>query len=97
MEDPPQTSPESSLFTPANDASRPRATGPTPPTSGGTPGLSPLHQRILHALSNPSTADTLAQTLDLAPHELRAQITVLEVLGQVRRRGSLLERARERQ
>jgi len=56
--------------------------------------LSALQQQILAALDNPLTADALAQAVGLPVHDLRAQITMLEVVGKVRRRGSLLERAR---
>jgi DNA processing protein len=75
-------SPETTLFAGSPPATRPPA-----------PGISPLQQQILDALETPTTADALAAALSLAPEALRAQITMLEVLGRVSRRGSLLERS----
>jgi len=66
------------------------------PRRAPAPGLSPLHQQILDALESPKSADVLAAELSLTPELLRAQITMLEVLGRVARRGSLLERAAPR-
>lgn len=70
----------------------PRA--PSDSARGSTPGLSELHQEILNSLEQPKTADSLAGELRLSPEQLRAQITMLEVLGRIARRGSLLERRR---
>lgn len=67
---------------------------PSPAKSRPAPGLSELQHRILAALTNPVTADALAESLALPVHDLRAQITMLEVQGQVKRQGSLIERAR---
>jgi DNA processing protein len=53
-----------------------------------------IHHRILSALDSAKTADALAAELGLSPEQLRAEVTVLEVLGQIRRRGVLLDRAR---
>ena len=60
------------------------------------PGLTPLQRQILDTLERPSTADALAASLSLSPESLRAQITMLEVLGRITRRGSLLERCAPR-
>ena len=69
-----------------------------PPSHTGpqTPGLTTLQQQILNALETPATVDSLAASLSMPPDALRAQITMLEVIGRVTRRGSLLERSVKR-
>jgi DNA processing protein len=52
----------------------------------------PMHARVLEALAEPSTPDTLIETLGLDPAQVRTALTMLEIRGLIRRRGSLLER-----
>lgn len=72
----------------------PTQAGRPVPVASGASLLPPLHQRILAALATPRTPDQLAEHLDISPEDLRAQVTMLEVLGQLSRRGVLLERKR---
>ncbi len=51
-----------------------------------------LEARVVAALDAPRSPDDLAAALDVAPGELRAAITLLEIRGAVRRRGALIER-----
>lgn len=60
---------------------------------GQSHATAPLQRRILEALEEPLTADALATRLAISPEALRAEITVLEVLGRVLRRGSVFHRA----
>ena len=60
----------------------------------GVPVRRAFGHSAIDVARNRLTADALAQAVGLPVHDLRAQITMLEVVGKVRRRGSLLERAR---
>ena len=61
-----------------------------PPQSG--PFGSPLERRVIEALDGAYSPDDLAERLGVGPGELRAALTMLEIRGQVRRRGALIER-----
>lgn len=71
--------------------SAPRPSGPQAPET--LPGLTDLQQRLIDALAEPLTPDQLAQHLGLPPEQLRAEITLLEVLGRIQRRGVRILRA----
>lgn len=61
--------------------------------SGAGPGLSAAQAAILAALEIPLTFDELAARASVPVAALRSEITLLEVLGRVRRVGSRLERS----
>ena len=63
------------------------ASSPTPALA-----LSPIRSRILDALDAPMTPDALAEAVGIRPDQLRAEITMLEVLARVVRRGTHIER-----
>jgi predicted Rossmann fold nucleotide-binding protein DprA/Smf involved in DNA uptake len=52
----------------------------------------PLHRLVVEALDRARSPDELASMLGVEPGELRAALTVLEIRGMVRRRGTLIER-----
>ena len=69
-----------------------------PPEAPATPGpvgdLSETQQSILGGLDEPRTPDELAASTGLDAGALRAELTMLEIAGRVRRAGSRFERAR---
>jgi DNA processing protein len=61
-------------------------------TPGGTaPESHGLEARLIQALERPSSTDELAERLASGPAEVRAAITMLEIRGVIRRRGSVIE------
>lgn len=96
------------LETPArhlfHDTHEPRYADPTarPPADlwdgagvdGQSGGPNDLQARILAALADPRTPDALVEALGETPEAVRAAVTLLEIRGAVRRRGTLLERSR---
>ncbi|MEQ8769257.1 MAG: DNA-processing protein DprA [Phycisphaerales bacterium] len=57
------------------------------------PGLSGVQAAIVDALAEPRTLDQIARGTGIDAAAVRAEMTVLEVLGRVRRTGSQFERA----
>lgn len=58
-----------------------------------SPNLSEAQQRVLAALDSARTLDEIVAKTGLDPAKLRAEITALEMLRQVRRTGTRIERA----
>ncbi len=58
-----------------------------------SPNLSDAQQRVLAALDSARTLDEIVAKTGLDPAKLRAEITALEMLRQVRRTGTRIERA----
>jgi DNA processing protein len=56
--------------------------------------LTPRQKSVLAAIDQPRTLDELMRSLDLTPAELRAELTLLELRGGVRREGSRFSRTR---
>ncbi|MCC7389113.1 MAG: DNA-protecting protein DprA [Phycisphaerales bacterium] len=68
------------------------ADAPAPaPTPGAAPGS--LESRLLEALDKPRSPDDLAARVGAGPGEVRAAITMLEIRGVIRRRGTMLEKS----
>ncbi|MEZ6235425.1 MAG: DNA-processing protein DprA [Phycisphaerales bacterium] len=76
----------------ARDAHTPPPPGGAAATPTGGLALSSLQSRILDALQAPMTPDALADAVAIRPDQLRAEITMLEVLGRVARRATHIER-----
>lgn len=57
-------------------------------------GLSAVQQALVNALDMPMTPDELSERTGVEPGALRAELTMLEIMGVVRRAGTRLERAR---
>jgi DNA processing protein len=71
-----------------------RASGPAEVDRGEPPGsLTEAQRAVLEALVEPATIDALNRRTGLPPQVLRAEATILELRGLVRRSGSLLARA----
>jgi len=56
--------------------------------------IAPLGRQILDALTEPRTGDQLADQLGLAPGQVRAAATMLEIQGRIRRDGPCFKRTR---
>lgn len=83
--------PSGDLFEPTNRQAE--TAEPRPPAKA--PGLpaTPAQGRILAALEEPCTIDQLATRTGMALHEIRAELTMLEIQRRVRRDGPRLHRA----
>ncbi len=66
---------------------------PPPPPS---PTVSDAQRKILDAIGDGATPDQISDATGIPPGQLRAEITMLEVAGRVRRMGGLLTAARSR-
>jgi DNA processing protein len=70
------------------------AARPEPPTTVGPrdAGLSESQRAIVTALEEPRSFDQLSELTGIAPAQLRAEVTMLEIKRRVARRGSLVAR-----
>jgi DNA processing protein len=79
---------------PTSLATNPNANNHPAPNSEPLPPLDPESQRLLDALSEPRTADQLAESLAMSPAQIRAKATLLEIQGRITRAGSNFQRTR---
>lgn len=77
----------------ASDPAAPDAFRPEPPPEP-VGDLTDIQRTILQALGEPRTPDEIAAAAGLDAGALRAELTMLEIAGRIRRAGSRFERAR---
>ncbi len=75
----------------ATDPARPDRSEPDPKPIGD---VSDTQRAILEAIEQPRTPDQIAEDTGLDAGTLRAELTMLEIAGRIRRAGSRFERAR---
>ena len=66
----------------------------SPPGDGSVGELTETQRAILDALSEPRSAEDVGERVGLDAGPVRAELTMLELAGRVRRRGGLFERGR---
>lgn len=69
---------------------------PGDPAPAGAVGLTPEQEKIVLALAEPRTADQITRATGLDAGVVRSELTMLEVLGRVRRHGAEFARVNEK-
>ena len=91
-----ERSSQTRAHTPQRSSNHTNQSAPAPQSHNPEPlpPLDPESQRLLEALSEPQTADQLAESLAMSPAQIRAKATLLEIQGRITRAGANFQRTR---